>query len=149
MSRIRIYTAVGLIVAGVVLAPWGRAAEPAPALAKPAAPADTERELKQLLADRAEEIDRLKLENARLKREIRELKSRQAAVLPQVPRLQLAPPAPAAPKNAIPREFNGDTYYLVPLDEAPERKSAGTIYLSGENQTPTPASNLSATKTGR
>jgi hypothetical protein len=153
MSRIRIVIAVGLIAVGIGLAPWGRAAEPTPA--KPVAPAETEREraLKQLLADRAEEIDKLKLENERLKQEVRDLKSRRPAVLPQLPPLKLAPPSPAVPKNAVPREFNGETYYLVPLNETLELKAGtqgyGTVQLRGENQTPLPASNLPATKTGR
>ena len=153
MSRFRIVVGVGFIVVGIALAPWGRAAEPE--TSKPAAPAETEREraLKQQLVDRAEEINKLKLENARLKREIRELKSRQPAVLPQLPPLNLAPQAPNMPKNAIPREFNGETYYLVPLNGTAEPKSGtqghGAFQLHGENQSWSPASNLPTKKTGR
>jgi hypothetical protein len=143
MSRIRIFMAVGLIAVGIGLAPWGRAAEPT--TAKPAAPAETERErnLKQLLVDRNEEIDKLKSENERLKQEIRELKSRQPAILPPAPQLRLAPATPPAPKNATPRQFNGETYYLVPLISG-----NGTV-IRGENQTNRPASKLPVTQPGR
>lgn len=154
MSRFRILVGVGLIAVGVFLAPWGRAAEPAPA--KPAAPVpqtELERKLSAALAEAREEIDTLKQQNKRLRGELRELKSRQPAVLPDLPELRLVPATPAVPKNAIPQQFNGETFYLVPLAATAEVKGGtqgyGTLQLRGDNQTPTPASNLPATKTGR
>ena len=146
MSRIRIFIGVSLIVAGVSFAPWGRAAEPVPAkAAAPAPPQETEREraLKQLLADKNEEIDKLKAENEHLKQKVRNLKERKPVVQFPMPELRLQPPAPAMLKNAIPREFNGETYYLVPLN------SANGTPLQAENQNHRSASNLPVTKTGR
>jgi hypothetical protein len=134
MSRSRILIGVGLIASGVVLAPWGRAAE-SPTMTsptktnEPSPPAERERKLSEALADARAEIDKLKQENKRLRNELRELKSQQPAIFPPAPGLSFQPPPPAIPKNGIPREFNGETYYLVPL-------TSGSGTLSIESGTP-------------
>jgi hypothetical protein len=147
MSRIRIFIAAGLIAVGAALAPWGRADEPMKREPTNRAQAAREEAVKESLADEVKRLRaanaKLQDENRRLRHEIKELKSRIPAILPELPSLKLQPAAPAMPKNAIPREFNGETYYLVPLT------GRGGTPLHGENQDFRPASNLPVTQPGR
>ena len=42
--------------------------------------------------------------------------------LPKSPRILPAPQIPlTVPPNAVPRDFNGQTYYIVPLGQEPQR----------------------------
>ena len=76
----------------------------------------------------------------------RKLAKRPALQMPPLPPLKLQPglsATPAVPKNAVPREFNGETYYVVPLISG-----NGTV-VHGENQIGPPASKLPVTQPGR
>ena len=85
-------------------------------------------------------------EIARLKRQVQELRAREGAKAPGAPAPRLVPPpgvvppagpnpirpgtqGNAVPPNWIPREFNGTTYYLIPL--SPDELAAeGTVTVS-------------------
>ena len=116
----------GLFVAAVVfpLGPAGHAEEPAtkraPATTSPAGAGQGERALlakAEALARRNVELEH---ENRMLKELVRELESRQAMIVRppdggaiQVPNLS---GARAVPPHWVPQQFNGETFYVIPLE---------------------------------
>lgn len=79
---------------------------------QPANPTEREKQLAQHVGDLASQLAQLRQENAQLKAENQLLRARLAMVA-QVNRQR----APASvPDNWTPRQFNGMTFYLVPLD---------------------------------
>jgi hypothetical protein len=43
----------------------------------------------------------------------------------------IVPQSNTTPKNWVPREFNGQTYYLIPLSETQEASGIGTLTITG------------------
>ena len=110
-----------LIVAGTValsLGPTGHASEPstksAPPATAPARPDARHEALKDMVNDYARRNADLEFENARLKLRIRELESRQMAVREVRERAPL-PRVEPVPPHWVPKQFNGETFYLIPL----------------------------------
>src|SRR5215211_2535483 len=118
-------TLAGLLFAGTLVlsvAPTGRAEEPAspssPPTTAPVSPAGEHR-LGQRVKDLSERVRDLEQENRRLKARVRDLESR-GPILAQPPRVLPVPAPrlhnpPAVPRHWVPREFNGETFYLIPL----------------------------------
>jgi hypothetical protein len=101
---------------GTFVSPGGAAESPAAAGPKPEAGHRTrEQTLQMMVDDQQKEIVRLRAENDRLRKQVADLKTRELIFAP--PAL-LPPPRTAesaTPKGAVPHEFNGETYYVIPL----------------------------------
>ena len=107
---------VGVGLIGV--APAGQAEVAAP-------PAKSEREakleqenaaLKQALTDATEDNIRLEAKVCDLEQKLAQ--RRVQAVPAPLPSLRIGPPADtlAVPRGAVPKEFNGETFYVIPLN---------------------------------
>ena len=113
-----------LFAAAVVvlsLGPIGRAGEPS---SKPANPTTApergttrEQVLEEMVRDLGRRSAELEVENRQLKARIRELEARRPVV--EVPPGRGDKPRnlaePGVPRHWVPREFNGETFYLIPL----------------------------------
>jgi hypothetical protein len=115
MSSIRVLAGVFIVAAGLLcVAPAGQAEVAAPP-AKSEREAKLEREnavLKQMVADAADEKARLE---AKVRDLERKLAQRRVQAVP-TPRPGSPPPATLpVPKGAVPKEFNGETFYVIPL----------------------------------
>jgi len=87
--------------------------------AQPEPPGDKDKYLRDLKA----KVEQLEHKTAELQKQIDELRLQQRAASVTLPRPPATPlvnpptPKPEIPPGWSPRQFNGQTYYLVPLDQ--------------------------------
>ena len=122
-----------VIVAVLGMAPVSHSQEPAPAPAPPATQptvAELQRQIEKLKfqkeiakMDSEKENNQLRAENQRLKAEIERL-SRRVTVVPRLPTIPGATTRPYTfvhpeprnvPNDWVPQQFNGQTFYVIPL----------------------------------
>ena len=101
-----------LVLVGLIIIAAGSVSLAEPAKQAPTDGSMRERALRQMLADMADKNARLEEESKRLKDEINLLKARRAVEIPRVAPQQSAP---SVPKDWKPFNFNGQTYYVIPL----------------------------------
>jgi hypothetical protein len=100
-----------------------RAADPAPTT-RPSLE-DDNRELRAELRAKDRQLKVLSDQLRKTEEELAQLKLKQrlatlqpaVPMVPQVQPFSLAPSAPAMPRGSVPQQFNGSTFYLVPLAE--------------------------------
>ena len=93
----------------------------------------TEEEVKALRAQveaQREQITKLSSELRDREQEVAQLRMQLRTRLSQLPQAQpfsLVPSEPQMPRGSVPQQFNGSTYYLVPLSEQPWQLKTKTV----------------------
>jgi hypothetical protein len=124
MRSLQVTVAAITLAAGVLLgiradgAEEPVAARPAPATAEERAAAAERRAaaLEGAVRDLSVENAQLQLKNRSLKLQLKRLQERQpVSVIPPAPQPGLAPQGDRLPEGSVQREYNGITYYVIPL----------------------------------